>query len=433
MQKTKINQTILSIISWSIFLALSSCTPSYTYFQIQSSTATPESYEKPNIYNTGKKSCVQQANYIPDTNHIDHTPMKYVRCNFHWMNSLDSMNNFSEKEAIEYTKGFMHAVNYDLAKNRQMWLPNGNNTPVVAIRYRMVLTPQENEAGDDGIYFHYDDELYYHIHKGKDANIFDRKVINTYKIGGDSILNIFVMPQHPDSIASPTYKNYKGGVALGNAMKMTGVWAFKNSYWDYRFTINHETGHVFGLYHAWLRSDRCPDTPPHKRECYNKTDRPECDTLTSNNIMDYSAVRNAWTPHQIGRIHKKMSDIKAKARKTLQPNWCEGREGNDIIITDSIQWNCHKDIEGNLIIEKGGTLSLFCRLSIPKDKYILVKKGGKLILNGCHLHNACGLKWKGIIVEEKTKDSAEVIGDVKIENTYDSSGEKVPKGALSTP
>ena len=68
-----------------------------------------------------------------------------------------------------------------LIRNSKMRLPVGNNTPVIPeMRYQYLLTPHPDIPNDDGIYFHYDDELYAANNHGKDKNIFRKKCENLY-------------------------------------------------------------------------------------------------------------------------------------------------------------------------------------------------------------------------------------------------------------
>lgn len=414
---------LFSLVGALITLLTLSCnTPSqFQYFVMNTAAATdtaetPTSRKKHIIKH---RACRDQSSYIPDTNYIDHYTKRFVRINFHWVLKKNEPNLFTEEEAVAYSKGLLYAANYDLNKNRKMWLPHNNDTPVLPILFEYVLTPTTYIPDDDGIYFHYDDALSKYVDRGKNRNIFDRTVIDSFGVQLDTVINIFLMQHHPDSIKSPTYPNYSTGVALRNAVKLGGLSA-KDSYWDRRSSVNHEVGHLYGLSHTWAYNDGCDDTPKNPKECFSKTDEPKCDTLTSNNIMDYVALRNSWSPCQIGRVHKKMSMISyTRKRNLLEPTWCELQEDKHIYITDKIDWECHKDIEGNITIERGGELQLFCRLSLPKGAVITVKAGGKLILNGCHLHNACGDEWKGIRIEEKgdKKGKVEIVGDVLIEDT----------------
>ena len=126
--------------------------------------------------------------------------------------------------------------------------------------------------------------------------------------------------------------------------------------------------------------------------------------------MDYNAEQNAWTPCQIGKVQKRMADIKSRPRRFLQERWCQLNPQATITITDSIQWGGAKDLEGHLTIERGGSLTIGCRVSLPAKAKVTVKAGGRLILkNGAQLHNACGDQWEGIWIEEFRKEKGEVL------------------------
>ncbi len=355
--------------------------------------------------------CLDNEAYAPDTNYLDHTPMKYIRINVHWFNTADSSKNYNGQEAIDFTRGLISTANKDLARNQAMWLPKGNNTPTLPIRHRYVLTPRPNDPTDDGIYFHYvDDESCFLIHKGRNTNLYKRGIIRKYAIQLDTVLNIFIMPHHPDSVASPTYHPNSTGVALGSVVKVAGMIEDGGPSWNYRSLINHEVGHIFGLTHTWAYNDGCDDTPKHSQSCWSRNQRPECKDNTSNNVMDYNAEQNAWTPCQIGKVQKRMADLKSRTRRLLEDRWCRLNPQASISITDSIYWGGAKDLEGHLTIEKGGILTIGCRVSFPATAKITVKAGGKLILkNGAQLHNACGDKWEGIWTEEFGREKGEIL------------------------
>lgn len=341
--------------------------------------------------------CFDYYPYVPDTNHLDHYPIKYIRINFHWMQPQSEAADFPEEKVVEFSQGLLKACNYALENNKPMWLPHRNNTPTLPIQLRYILTPSEHIPEDDGIYFHYDDELYYYVAKGKDRNLYDREVITKYGIQLDTVLNLFFMPHHPDSLLSKSYAGVGTGVALNNAIKLAGT-NYEGDYWPYRGVINHEMGHIFGLSHAWAYNDGCDDTPRHPQNCWNRSE-PGCDTTTSNNVMDYNAMQLAWTPCQIGKVHQRMADLRAGTRSLLLPTWCQLDENKTIVIRDTIVWDGAHDLEGDLIIASGGQLSIQCRVSVPPAGKISVQAGGTLILDGAHLHNACGQEWQGIEIE----------------------------------
>jgi hypothetical protein len=375
----------------------------------------PSAYENP--LKTNSTLCDNALNYAPDTAHLEHTPMKYIRVNVHFMNSSDSTQNFNGAEGIRYAKDLIRYSNIPLKENKKMFLPKGNDTPVLPLRYEYVLTPATDDPNDEGVYFHYDDELFYFVQVGENRNLASRAVLNTYNVGGDTIMNLFIMPHHPDSIASPTYSVTHTGIALGNNVKVAGLYESDKPVWFFKGLINHEIGHVLGLSHTWSYPDGCDDTPTHQN-CWNKTEAGPCKDGASNNVMDYNSRQNAWTPCQIGRIHRTFANTYSRSRKILVDNWCRLNPDKHIIITDSIHWTGAKDLEGDLTVAAGGYLRVSCRLSIPKGGKITVKTGGTLVLDQSLIHNACGDNWQGIVIEKEKKTAGKVIamGDIRLEN-----------------
>ncbi|MCE7922545.1 MAG: hypothetical protein DYG98_05790 [Haliscomenobacteraceae bacterium CHB4] len=342
------------------------------------------------------RSCGDWRGYLPDTAHSGHLPVRHLRVNFHVMNSADSTHNFRPDEGRAYLKRLFDCCNEALDTNHNNWRSK-QGTPVLPRRYRYVLTPQ---PGDDGIYFHYDDSLYYFISQGKNQNNYSRKVIDKYAVGKDSIINIFVMVHPDDSIRSKTYRAGGQGIALGTSLKVAGIFETKEPPENFDGLINHEVGHILGLSHAWIE-DGCPDTDHHPAKCWAWTPEPPCNELASNNMMDYNAYQIAQTPCQIARIQAVFANERSPVRRCLLPTWCTRNPSGDIVIRDSVSWTGARDLEGNITIAPGGALRIHCRVSIPEGGRITVEPGGRLWLDGARLHNACGRKWEGVFVQTK--------------------------------
>jgi hypothetical protein len=351
--------------------------------------------------NSGKpprpdRSCSDWRNYIPDTAHLEYLPVRYLRVNFHILNNSDSSHNFRPREARAYYGKLLDIANARLDSNMRNWRsPEG--TPVLPRRYRYVLSPQ---PGDDGFYYHFDDSLYYFISQGKNQNNYNRTVIEKYAIGKDSIINIFAMVHPDDSIRSSTYRANAQGIALGTCLKMAGIFEKKEPPQNFSGLLNHEVGHILGLSHAWVE-DGCPDTDDHPNKCWDWSPDPPCNALATNNMMDYNTHQMAVTPCQIGRIQAGFANEKNAVRKCLVPTWCSRNPQKDMFIRDSVAWEGARDLEGNITILAGGALRLSCRVSMPAGSRITVQPGGRLWLDGVRIHNACGLEWQGIFMEEQ--------------------------------
>lgn len=350
------------------------------------------------------RSCGDWRGYLPDTAHPEHLPLRHLRVNFHVMNSADSTHNFRPDEGRAYLRRLFDCCNEALDTNHRNWR-SALETPILPRRYRYVLTPQ---PGDDGIYFHYDDSLYYFISQGKNQNNYSRKVIDKYAVGKDSIINIFVMVHPDDSIQSKTYRAGGQGIALGTSLKVAGIFETKEPPENFDGLINHEVGHILGLSHAWIE-DGCPDTDHHPAKCWAWTPEPPCNDLATNNMMDYNAYQIAQTPCQIARVQAVFANERSPVRRCLVPTWCTRNPAMDIVIRDSVTWAGARDLEGSITIAPGGALRIFCRVSIPEGGRITVQPGGRLWLDGARLHNACGRAWEGVFVQTKGDLRGEVI------------------------
>lgn len=342
------------------------------------------------------RSCGDWRGYLPDTTYPEHMPLRLLRVNFHVLNSADSSHNFRPEEGRTYLKRLLACCNEALDTNMRNWRsPEG--TAVLPRLYRYQLTGQ---PGDDGIYFHFDDSLYYFISQGQNQNNYSRKVVDKYAVGKDSILNIFVMVHPDDSIRSKTYRAGGQGIAIGTALKVAGIYETKEPPEHFDGLVNHEIGHILSLSHAWM-DDGCPDTDNHPNKCWKWTQEPPCRDLATNNMMDYNAYQIALTPCQIARIQAVFANEKSPLRRCLVPTWCQRNPARDVVIRDSVTWSGGRDLEGNVIIAPGGALRIYCRVSIPAGGSITVQPGGRLWLDGARLHNACNQPWEGIFVQTK--------------------------------
>lgn len=366
--------------------------------------------------NLAAPACRDWSAYLPDPLHPEYLPMRYLRVNVHVMENSAGTAHRPKDSVRVFIRELLDYANVELDTNVWSWR-SAEGTPALPKRYRYALTPQYGQPDDDGIYFHYDDSLYYYVSQGKNQNNYGREVIKKYGIGTDSIVNIFVLVHHPDSMKSKTYRANGQGIALGTSLKIAGVLESREGPKSFDGLLNHEIGHILGLYHAWTE-DGCPDTNNHPNNCWDWSPEPPCRNTASNNMMDYNAYQIALTPCQVGKAQATFADERSAVRSCLQPTWCILHEDRTLVIADSVSWTGARDLEGQLTIAPGGVLRLACRVSMPPDSRITVQPGGRLVLDGCRLHNACGKSWQGIFVQEENGATGEVelLNSPRIEN-----------------
>lgn len=73
----------------------------------------------------------------------------------------------------------------------------------------------------------------------------------------------------------------------------------------------------------------------------------------------------------------------------------------DIIIGngESQVWDFDRQLRSNVIVEPGGILTIKCRVGMPNEGKMTVKKGGRLTVDGGEVYNNCAEGWKGFEVD----------------------------------
>jgi hypothetical protein len=93
---------------------------------------------------------------------------------------------------------------------------------------------------------------------------------------------------------------------------------------------------------------------------------------------------------------------------------------NDIVISTNTTWNNSKQIFNNVTVENGATLTIASGkiIQFHKDHKIIVKPGGKLVVDGAVLTNLCEGMWPGVEVwgDRDLSQSSSNQGTVEVKN-----------------
>lgn len=110
--------------------------------------------------------------------------------------------------------------------------------------------------------------------------------------------------------------------------------------------------------------------------------------------MGYNNCRKYLSPLQIAFIRRHLSSDQDKVGRLKACHVYDPTES--VTITGNVVWDNKEVVGGDLIVESGATLTIQCRVHFPMGARLIVKPGGKLILDGGYLTSACGKTWQGI-------------------------------------
>ena len=95
--------------------------------------------------------------------------MKYIRVNFHFMNSTDGKYNMPKEEVTKYAYEWINIANGKLAGNLKMLFRTEMKHLYWKFHIRYMISPDPSIPGDSGVYYHVNDTLCYAVKTGQGA------------------------------------------------------------------------------------------------------------------------------------------------------------------------------------------------------------------------------------------------------------------------
>ncbi len=195
-----------------------------------------------------------------------------------------------------------------------------------------------------------------------------------------------------------TFHKYNGGNTVG--------------YYATAMHLAHEMGHVFGLLHTYYASC-CPETCDETNRdylddalgidgintgCWHEAgwtcDPYAAGNTCTNNMMGGANISGYFSPKQIGRMLRclSISSTRRYVKDGIYYNY-------PLQITSNENWDFNTRMYTDIIVESGAVLTITCKVLMPDYSKIIIKPGGKLIVDGGTITNSCTQHmWQGVQV-----------------------------------
>lgn len=309
---------------------------------------------------TASGECDDIENYLPNNN----TPIRRYRVNFRIIQMTgNSPNNFQNTpQHISFLMSFVDFANNRLANLIEPTDPSCGGQMYSAIQYSLtqndIYFVQDNTGNACGC--------------SNNTNY----LINNLCYKSEHEINVFFTEQNDDGHSGCGW----GGSGILN-------WAIlQRKFTKYQDFLNNPNVQI-----AWLVEEYGKLLI---HEIMHTTGCSHQGHLCNNICTNSGGSQDNMIPHALKIIHEDLFGLDAV-------NYLECDNPNittTILNGENILWDIGRIERGDVVVESGGKLTITCTVAFPPRAKLIVKPGGKLIIDGGRLMSSCGSEWLGVEV-----------------------------------
>ncbi len=363
--------------------------------------------------------CDNFAKYAPEI--PEYMPIKNVRLIFHVIQKDDGSDNFQESSTTNVIfDDYLAQLNwmYSNLKVTNFIVPDCPPGDIVDSRIRFIkgapiIFHQNTNLWCSGAQSSSDDlyDLYVTANPNLTQDLKEHAV-HVFVVGCSGVVGgvgVFDNAGFSNGIPAESSKSFiVVGGAYHNTVTNPPPATPGNNYNPYADAVGgvsklwaHELGHLMGLYHSSMVNDYCCDTDPEG-------------LLVSDNMMAYwPHATRVLTACQLARIHYFLEGKCGSngdcsvINQAVITDYCQKDDSYDVVIHsgEQVVWEVDRKFTTDIVIEPGAQLTIKCRIGLPNEANIIVKRGARLFVDGGTItHNktmwwGCDEgQWGGILV-----------------------------------